>query len=99
MATQQLASGSNRAPVQRAEVGKDSRALVKPPQTIISLPVQMAVCPRRALGAPAGGVVATQECCARLKRPPVVRLVPPSMSKEHPKTIIPVPVATAVWQQ
>src|SRR5437879_10112070 len=62
MATQQLASGSNRAPVQRAGVGSDSRELVEPPQTIISLPVQMAVCPRRGLGAPSSRVVDTREC-------------------------------------
>ena len=97
VANQQFARGSNRAPVQRAGAGMDSRALVKPPQTIISLPVQMAVCPRRGLGAPSSRVVDTQEFCARLKRPPVFRLVRPSMSKEPPQTIISLPVQTAVW--
>src|SRR2546421_238595 len=97
MATQQLASGSNRAPVQRAvwpkrgsgaplvgsaaqvfEVGK-TRAPVsrvrglRPPQMIISLPVQIAVCESLAEEVSGETGMADHRCCAGLYRAPVER--------------------------
>ena len=59
-----------------------------PPQTIISLPVQTAVCCPRALGALVV-LVAVQLSVVGLYLPPVLSLVPP-------QTIISLPVHTAV---
>jgi hypothetical protein len=59
-----------------------------PPQTIISLPVQIAVCRPRSAGAP--GLVAVQLSVLGLYLPPVFNAPNP------PQTIISLPVHTAV---
>jgi hypothetical protein len=63
-----------------------------PPQTIISLPAQTAVCWYRALGALVV-LVAVQVSVPGLYLPPVLKTVKPSTP---PHTIISLPVHTAV---
>jgi hypothetical protein len=66
---------------------------LNPPQTIISLPVQTALCPARPAGAPVV-LVAVQLFVLGLYLPPVLKSVKdPSMP---PQTIISLPVHTAV---
>ena len=62
-----------------------------PPQTIISLPVQTAVCESRAAGA-LNVLVATQLSVPGLYLPPVFKSLP----LYPPQTIISLPVHTAV---
>src|SRR5438477_490818 len=64
-----------------------------PPQTIISVPVQIAVCERRAAGALLV-VVAVQLSVPGLYRPPVFKSV--KKSSTPPQTIISLPARTAV---
>ena len=64
-----------------------------PPQTIISLPVQTAVCPARAPGALVV-LVAVQVSVLGLYLPPVFKTPKPFTP---PQTIISLPVQTAVW--
>src|SRR6266576_1851297 len=76
-------------PVSRSTKLKSS----KPPQTIISVPVQIAVCERRAAGALLV-VVAVQLSVPGLYRPPVFKSV--KKSSTPPQTIISLPARTAV---
>jgi hypothetical protein len=64
----------------------------KPPQAIISLPVQTAVCAHRESGALLR-LVAVQLFSPGLYLPPVLNTLPGN----PPQTIISVPVQTAVW--
>ena len=65
--------------------------LSTPPQTIISLPVQIAVCKARAEGALVV-LVAVQESVPGSYLPPVLKVMP----IDPPQTIISLPVQTAV---
>src|SRR5262245_61087794 len=66
-----------------------------PPQTIISLPVQTAVCKLRAEGALLV-LVAIQLSVAGLYVPPVFKVVKVGKRELPPQTIISLPVQTAV---
>ena len=67
-----------------------------PPQTIISLPVQTAVCPYRAAGALVM-LVAVQLFVPGLYLMPPVKYSPPVLILIPPQTIISLPVQIAVW--
>src|SRR5439155_22638161 len=69
------------------------RLLSSPPQTIISPPVQTAVCSNRPSGAPVV-LVAVQLSVPGLYLPPVFRPLNPS--RVPPQTIISLPVQTAL---
>ena len=71
--------------------------MLVPPQTIISLPVQTAVCEDRPSGA-LFVAVAVQLFVTGLYLPPVLRLIWPKTSSQMypPQTIISLPVHTAV---
>ena len=86
--TQISVTGSYRAP---ELIGL---SLVPPPQTIISLPVQSAVCTNRAVGA-FTVLVELQLSLVGLYRPPVFKLQLPPQPLP-PQTIISLPVHTPV---
>jgi hypothetical protein len=67
--------------------------LATPPQTIISLPLQTAVCEFRATGALVV-LVAVQVSVLELYRPPLFKRLP--LVPVPPQTIISLPVQTAV---
>ena len=67
-----------------------------PPQTIISLPVQTAVCPYRAVGA-FMMLVAIQLSVPGLYLRPPFKYSPPVLILVPPQTIISLPVQIAVW--
>ena len=67
-----------------------------PPQTIISLPVQTAVCPYRAVGALVT-LVAVQLSVPGLYLRPSFKYSPPVLILVPPQTIISLPVQIAVW--
>ena len=67
-----------------------------PPQTIISLPVQTAVCPYRAAGALVM-LVAVQLSVPGLYLTPPFKYSPPVLILYPPQTIISLPVQIAVW--
>ena len=72
-----------------------SKAVKKePPQTIISLPVQIVVCEARAEGTLLVVLVAVQLSMLALYLPPVFKSV---LLPTPPQTIISLPVHTAVW--
>src|SRR5436190_387671 len=70
---------------------------LEPPQTIISLPVQTAVCRDRPPGA-LTLLVSTQVSVVRLYLPPVEKLLKPPLGLP-PQTIISLPVQTAVCEE
>src|SRR5262245_59579087 len=69
--------------------------LVSPPQTIISCPVQTAVCSARPAGVVASRRVGSQESVAGSYRPPSWLRGP--FFEAPPQTIISLPVHTVVW--